>query len=513
MPGAMTAPRKIAETILREVPMTPAQRDAMMRCIAGWEASVATLRDREAHIRAVLETTVEGIITIGIDGVIRTFNPAAERIFGYAASEAVGANVSMLMPTPHREKHDRYIARYIETGQSHIIGVGREVPGRRKNGEIFPLELSVSEVRAGSERTFTGVVRDVSERRHMDRALQDERNFVNAILDTAGALILVLDREGRIVRLNRACESTTGYAQEEIRGRILWETLAPDAARDAERDAFFQVLDSGSRTAHEGSVLRKDGQCRLVAWSSSPLPGPAGDVAYVVCTGIDITERRRAQEALVSIGEEVRREIGRELHDALGQQLTGLSLLTKTLELRLADAALSEREQAAEITALSRNAVSEVRRLAHGLYPVELERLGLEAALAELAESHTTRRPGLHCRFERPPHPATGERTIDLHLYRIAQEAVTNAVKHSGATEIVIALSGDSTSYQLTVRDNGVGFDVRIPEGRAMGLAIMRYRAEMIGAGLAVESVPGQGTRVICRIRAGRQAPEQAGSR
>ena len=507
----MPATRQIAETVLREVSMTSEQRAALTRCIQDWESAAQALRDREAHIQAVLDTTVDGIITIDVGGVIRSFNPAAERIFGYAASEAVGRNVQILMSEPYRDEHDGYIARYVETGQSRIIGVGREVPGRRKNGEIFPLELSVSDVRLGSERFFTGIVRDISERRRLDRALQDERNFVTAILETAGALIVVLDREARIVRFNRACESTTGYTQDEVRGRDVREFLAPDGDREDDVKAFRGLRNGRSRTAYEGPLLRKDGQRRLVAWSNTRLAVSQGGDDYVVCIGIDITERRRAEEALVSIGEEVRREIGRELHDALGPHLTGLSLLTKTLELRLAAAGRSEREQAAEITALSRGAVSEVRRLAHGLYPVELERLGLEAALSELADSHN-RREGLLCRFRPPSHPRAGNKTIDLHIYRIAQEAVTNAVKHSRATEILIALSGDHASHQLMVQDNGTGFDCRIPEGRAMGLAIMRYRANLIGAGLDVYSAPGEGTRVTCRIRSGMQAPERAGS-
>ncbi|MGI9331927.1 MAG: PAS domain-containing sensor histidine kinase [Gammaproteobacteria bacterium] len=124
----------------------------------------------EAKLRAILENVVEGVITIDTRGLMQAVNPAAERIFGYTAAEMIGHNVSMLMPAPHDEQHDRYIGRYLRTGEAAIIGIGREVEGRRKSGEHFPLELSVSEVNLGDHRLFTGMVRDISQRREIEES-------------------------------------------------------------------------------------------------------------------------------------------------------------------------------------------------------------------------------------------------------------------------------------------------------------------------------------------------------
>ena len=115
------------------------------------------MRDSEERLRAILATAVEGIITIDEHGIIESFNLAAERIFGYRAAEVIGKNVSMLMPSPHREQHDSYLANYRRTGQAKIIGIGREVVGRRKDGTVFPMDLSVSEVRLAERRLFTGL--------------------------------------------------------------------------------------------------------------------------------------------------------------------------------------------------------------------------------------------------------------------------------------------------------------------------------------------------------------------
>lgn len=132
------------------------------------DADQSALRDSEERIRAILETAVEGIITIDERGLIELMNPSAERIFGYKESEVRGKNVSILMPSPYRDEHDQYLANYRQTGHAKIIGIGREVIGQRKDGSVFPLDLAVSEVRLAARRLFTGFVRDITERKRSE---------------------------------------------------------------------------------------------------------------------------------------------------------------------------------------------------------------------------------------------------------------------------------------------------------------------------------------------------------
>lgn len=133
----------------------------------------AELSDREAHLRSILDTIPDAMIVIDEAGLIRSFSPAAERLFGWTADEAGGRNVSMLMPSPHREAHDFYLERYYSTGERRIIGIGRVVVGERRDGSTFPMELAVGEVKSRGGRYFTGFVRDLTERQETESRLQE----------------------------------------------------------------------------------------------------------------------------------------------------------------------------------------------------------------------------------------------------------------------------------------------------------------------------------------------------
>jgi PAS domain S-box-containing protein len=130
------------------------------------------LQKSESYLKAVLNNVLDGIISINEKRIVETFNPAAERIFGYTAAEVIGRNINMLMPEPYHSQHDTYVENYLHTGKAKIIGIGREVRGLRKNGHIFPLELAVSETRWGGERRFIGILRDITERKNAEEAMR-----------------------------------------------------------------------------------------------------------------------------------------------------------------------------------------------------------------------------------------------------------------------------------------------------------------------------------------------------
>jgi two-component system sensor kinase FixL len=174
------------------------------------------LRESEAKLRGILETAVDGIITVNESGIVESLNPAAERIFGYAAHEVIGQNVKVLMPSPYREAHDGYIENYLKTGYKKIIGIGREVTGLRKDGSTFPMHISVSEVDLGPRRLFTGLVRDLSEQKKLEKqVLQVER------LATIGKMAAKVAHEIRnplsSISLNAELlqDELTGYAADD----------------------------------------------------------------------------------------------------------------------------------------------------------------------------------------------------------------------------------------------------------------------------------------------------------
>jgi PAS domain S-box-containing protein len=145
------------------------------------------LRESEARVHAILATAVDAVIVIDEKGAIETFNPGAERMFGFAAAEVIGQNVRVIMPEPYRKDHDAYIANYLRTGQKRIIGIGREVSGQRKDGSSFPAELAVSETALGDRRVFVGIVRDVSERKQSEKALQESNRHLAETLEALQA--------------------------------------------------------------------------------------------------------------------------------------------------------------------------------------------------------------------------------------------------------------------------------------------------------------------------------------
>jgi len=143
------------------------------RDVTSARAAQESLREREAHLRSVLDTVPDAMVVIDTRGIMQSFSATAERLFGYSAEEAVGKNVSILMPQPYRGHHDAYLSRYMATGERRIIGLGRLVVGQRKDGSTFPMELAVGEMRSGDRRFFTGFVRDLTERQQTQQRLQD----------------------------------------------------------------------------------------------------------------------------------------------------------------------------------------------------------------------------------------------------------------------------------------------------------------------------------------------------
>ncbi len=461
------------------------------------------LESKDCMIRSILQTTVDGIITIDERGLVETYNPAAEKIFGYPAAEVIGRKINMLMPQPFAAEHDRYIKRYCETGEAKVIGIGRETLGRHKDGRVFPIDLSVSEMTVGGRRLFTGVVRDISDRKAIERALKEEQDFVSAIFETVGALIVVMDTEGRVLRFNRTCERVSGYTADELRNRSFWDFLLAPEEMASVRHVYQQLVDGVYPVEHENYWVAKDGRKRRIAWNNNVLLDEEGKTAYIIGTGLDITEKKQAEEALVSVSENERKLIGQELHDALGQEMTGITLLASALKNRLAQQNRKETGEAEDIVKLSQTALSHIRRLAHGLYPTELERHGLSAALEELSETQR-RIHGIRCTFQGIEQGEPVDRSTQLHLYRIAQEASNNAIKHGRPKEINITYYSDDSLLKLSIEDDGIGIpDFQPDQQEGLGLTIMRYRAMQIDADITIGRRSRGGTRVQCIMNRG----------
>jgi PAS domain S-box-containing protein len=361
----------------------------------------------------------------------------------------------------------------------------------------FHCEAKMIRRKNGRPWFIHGVGFDITELKRTEEALHQERNVVSAILDTVGALVVVLDPWGRIVRFNRACEQSTGYSFEEVNGKCLWDLcIIPE---EAERfKTSIEQLSAGERPKdYETSWVARDGTRRVIAWSSSALPESDGTIAYIIATGIDITERKRLEKAILEISAQEQRRIGQDLHDGLGQHLTGIAFMSKAQQQKLAERGLEEAEAAGRIVKLVNEAINKTRELAHGLLPVVSDSQGLMSALQQWA-GEVEDLFGISCRFCCDQPVLIHDASASTHLYRIAQEAVNNAIKHGQSQHITISLSSAGRRGTLTIEDDGLGFPETMPNNSGMGLQIMNYRAKMIGGSLKVQKRDIQGTVITC---------------
>ncbi len=185
-----------------------------------------------------MNTIADGVITIDTAGRIVDFNPACERLFGYQAGEVIGENVKLLMPEPYRSGHDVYLENYKNTGQRRIIGIGREVIGRRKDGTTFPMELSVGEIKQSESRAFVGIIRDITDRARLEQGLRDSEAQHRAVIETAVDGIIIIDMLGTVRMFNPACVAMFGYQAENVVGQNV-KMLMPSPYFD-EHDAYLQ---------------------------------------------------------------------------------------------------------------------------------------------------------------------------------------------------------------------------------------------------------------------------------
>jgi two-component system, LuxR family, sensor kinase FixL len=200
----------------------------------------------EPILKSIFESAVDGIVVIDATGLIKAFNPAAEHLFGYRADEVVDQNVKMLMPSPDHEQHDGYLAQYAETGTPRIIGTGREVRGRRKDGSTFPLHLSVGRMDIDGQPAFTGILHDLSRRVEIEEALRKSEERLRSIVESAVDGIVVMDERGTIQAFNPSAERLFGYSAGEVMGRNV-NILMPSPDRERHDGYIRHYLSTGEQ--------------------------------------------------------------------------------------------------------------------------------------------------------------------------------------------------------------------------------------------------------------------------
>jgi PAS domain S-box-containing protein len=293
-------------------------------------------------------------------------------------------------------------------------------------------------------------------------------------------------------------EAALGFSQSEwLEDPVRWyQQIHPDDKMRWSVEAAEMFL-SGRPLRSSYRVIARDGKTLWFQCEAKMIRREDGRPWFIHGVGFDITERKGLEEAILEISAREQRRIAQDLHDGLGQHLTGIAFMSKVLEEKLSDRSLPEAVEAAKIVRMVNQAIDNTRELARGLHPVPAEPLGLMSALRRWA-SDVEELFHIRCRFQCPSPLCIRDANLATHLYRIAQEAVHNAIRHGKSRNIVVSLSGKNGTGTLTIRDDGDGFQKNQEGHPGVGLSIMNYRADMVGGSLKVQPNEDRGITVTC---------------
>jgi PAS domain S-box-containing protein len=514
--------------------------------------TLESLEHSEERFRSVVETAIDAIVTVDSNGRIIFWNQKAELMFGHKADEVIGQPVAVIMPERFRKAHQHGLNQAASRKKPKIAGNILELVGLRKDASEFPLELSLANWETKEGIFFTAIIRDISERKQAEKELQAARDELEQRVDARTAELgetnlqlrrqideceqaqfalreselkyatLVEDaligvyiiQDGKIEFANEKFADIYGYSKDELLGMDSLNLVHPDDRPLVKKLREKRLRKENVPAEYESKGLKKNGDIIWVMRSFSQItykgrPAISGIVA-------DISKRRRAEEALrksdkelrvlsnqlLSAEEKERKRIARELHDGIGQALSAIkfSVENALLEVRAAAHPIDLGSLEAVIP-LTRKTIEEVRRIVKDLRPSILDDLGILATI------------GWFCReFQNVYAEIRIETTIDVEedevplylkttIYRIMQEALNNVAKHSQASFVHLQLKKNKRHLNLSIQDNGRGFNLDKAMAlktsrRGFGLASMRERAELSGAGFSIDTVPGKGTTI-----------------
>jgi PAS domain S-box-containing protein len=465
-----------------------------------------------ARLAAIVEFSDDAILSKDLDGTILSWNKAAERLFGYREREIVGKSITLLIPEDRLKEEGSILSR-LRRGQriDHY-----ETIRLRKDGSAVEVSITVSPIRDSTSRIVgaSKIVRDLTEPRRVAAALRESEQRMRAIIETAVDAIIMIDERGTIESANPATERLFGYMQSELAGNNI-KMLMPEPYHN-EHDGYLRnYLRTGRAKVigigREVTALRKDLSTFPMDLSVSEVP-LGGRRLF---TGIihDLSSRRQLERQIIEASAYEQRRIGQDLHDGLCQDLIGIAFTIDVAARQLRAGSLPEPAKIEQIAASIREAALQARRLSHGLNPVDPKAGGLPPALESLARriSETFQ---LACTFEWDHRTSVRDDSTATHLYRIAQEAVSNAIKHGKAKEVGIRLMTVKGDLVLTISDSGVGLPetnlqrLSVADGASfagaspgIGLHSMQYRAHMIGAIFDIRRRIEGGTVVECSVR------------
>lgn len=501
--------QRIAKTALAlRQSMVPAERAArreeLSRALALWNSSHRALLGEEDGLLGGVRNSP------AITGMFAAIEPgragiaaACEALLADTAHEAAEIEKILALEADYLVRMDEIVHQYELEARARVE--------RLRDVERLLLALTLTVLGLEGLFVFRPAVRQIRETMRRYGASEAERELVTAelatILDTVPALILFHDREGRILRANKPGAEIIGEPLERLHGSSVYQWFPDDAERLREEDRWIFARNA-PRTGLLHFLRNSQGDVRWLRMNKVPYHDLAGNVTAAITFAVDVSAHKRLEKRLMELRAVEERKLGYDLHDGLGQHLSGILYLSRRLENLLRGRAAAEAENAGEIVNLVKEAIETVRGLSQGLRPLGDDPRALALALTDLAR-RTREITGIDCSFVEKGTVLIFESDVAEHLFRIAQEAINNAIRHSGCRHIQVLLRQGDDQTSLEITDDGTGLDAaawrrgrRIaqdPDG--LGLSIMEHRAELMGATFAIEAAGGGGTTVRCALK------------
>jgi PAS domain S-box-containing protein len=486
----------------------------------GLAAIIRNLAERKRAnelFHLLVESSPNGMLMVDERGTILMVNRQIEQLFGYDRTELTGQSVEVLVPQRVRSAHVGDRAEYIAHSELRAMGKGRDLYGVRKDGLEFPLEIGLNPIETLNGKRVLASVVDISERKLAEQTLRKERDFIDAVLETAGALVVVLDREGRILRFNRACEQTTGYSSEEVMGRHIWDLfIVPDEIADVK--AVFEQLRGGEpRNDYENYWKGKNGFLRRISWSNTVLTDSRGNVEYVVATGLDVTDFKQMQELLHkteriaelgTLASGMAHEIGTPMNVILGR---AEYLLQRTSDEGMKKGLTTIVAQIERITKVMNQLLDFARRKTPERGAVDLGKIvedSLEMFQTRIAHSRITVEKAIEANL--PSVYADRDQLMQVLINLVVNSL--HAMQEGG--RLRLSLDRENGYVRLGVSDTGHGMSEEIRskvfdpffttkdfgKGTGLGLTVAKGIVEEHGGTISVESVVGHGTTFWIRL-------------
>jgi two-component system, NarL family, sensor histidine kinase UhpB len=475
----------------------------------------------------IIHAAHEAIVTVDEAQRIVMMNPAAERMFGVKADQALGSDLARFIPVHDRGAHAGHLQRFGESDVSERpMGASGRVAGLRSNGQEFAAEAVISRVEttgeSGPKRFYTALLRDLSVEQDLEHQLDALQRRFRLTFEMAPVAFCILDGE-RVLVANRAFNSMFDRPEGlPLQEASIYEFLGA-AVRPQLAPLLGQALagPAGKPIVHTGVLgVAQGGRTFEVGLAALPHHGPAAlqmmlsDITKRQAEATEIArsrhELRQLSASVVRAREEARLHIARELHDELGQRLSALKLDLASLDQHAGASAFAERT--ASMLGMLDETMAAVRRITADLRPLMLDDLGLNAALEWLARE-SARRMGIEITVSLGEHDPALDSEASVAVYRMVQEALTNVARYARATDVRIELRESGSALLLTIQDNGVGFapDATRKTG-AFGLLGVSERAYALGGSMQTDNPPGGGARIRVRLPLGSSHSGDAGS-